>query len=67
VARHCSPWARFHQVLAWATYSRYDRDSFERVLSGFSELPDLVTAAKTVATLPAEPLHVIPASQYEVH
>ena len=57
----------FHQVLAWATHSRYDRESFERVLNGFSELPDLLTAAKAAPTVPAEPLHVTPASRYEVH
>ena len=57
----------FHQVLAWATYSRYDRESFERLLNGFSELPDLLTAAKAPPTAPAEPLHVTPASRYEVH
>ena len=56
----------FHQVLAWATYSRYDRESFERLLNGFSELPDLATAAKSAPPL-ADPLHVTPASRYEVH
>jgi hypothetical protein len=55
----------FHQVLAWATYSRYDRGTFERLLDGFSELPDLVTALKTET--PPEPLHVVPVSRYEVH
>jgi hypothetical protein len=56
----------FHQILAWATYSRYDRDSFERLLNGFSELPDVSTAAKAQPPS-AEPLHVVPVSRYEVH
>jgi hypothetical protein len=56
----------FHQVLAWATYSRYDRETFERVLNGFSELPDVDTAAKAEGPS-TEPLHVVPVSQYEVH
>jgi hypothetical protein len=56
----------FHQVLSWATYSRYDRESFERLLNGFSELPDLQTAVKA-APVQREPIHVTPASRYEVH
>jgi hypothetical protein len=56
----------FHQVLAWATYSRYDREVFDRLLNGFSELPDLATAAKA-APVVVEPLHVTPISRYEVH
>ena len=56
----------FHQILAWATYSRYDRQSFERLLNGFSEPADLQTEAKAVPPTP-EPLHVVPASRYEVH
>jgi len=55
----------FHQVLAWATPSRYDRDTFERILNGFSELPDLETAVK--AEPPPQRLHVVPVSRYEVH
>jgi hypothetical protein len=55
----------FHQVLAWSTYSRYDRETFERLLDGFSELPDVETAAKSAP--PAEPLHVMPISRYDVH
>jgi hypothetical protein len=55
----------FHQVLAWATYSRYDRETFERLLNGFSELPDITAVVKSES--PAESLHVVPASQYEVH
>ena len=56
----------FHQVLAWATYSRYDRQSFERLLNGFSEPADLQTEAKAAPPM-LEPLHVVPASRYEVH
>lgn len=56
----------FHQVLAWAPFTRYDRASFEGLLNGFAELPDIVTASKAAAASP-QPLHVIPASQYEVH
>lgn len=29
----------FHQVIAWATQSRYNREVFEAVLEGFSEQP----------------------------
>ena len=49
----------FHQVLAWATHSRYDREAFERVLNGFSELPDLATASQGRAATPlgAPPRH----------
>ena len=56
----------FHQVLAWATYSRYDRESFERVLNGFSEVPDAQAVAKAVP-LSLQPLQVVPASRYDVH
>src|SRR5262245_64099523 len=56
----------FHQVLAWATYSRYDRQSFEGLLNGFSEPGDLQTEAKAAPPL-AEPLHVVPVSRFEVH
>jgi len=56
----------FHQVLAWATYSRYDRASFDGLLNGFTELPDVATAVRA-APPTTEPLHVMPASRYEVH
>jgi hypothetical protein len=56
----------FHQVLAWATHSRYDRQSFEHLLNGFSEPGDLQTEAKAAPPI-AEPLHVVPVSRYEVH
>jgi hypothetical protein len=55
----------FHQVLAWATYSRYDRAAFEHVLNGFSEIPDLDVALKTEP--PSEPLHIVPVSRFDVH
>ena len=55
----------FHQILAWSTFSRYDRDAFNGLLSGFTEVPDLTTAASDVA--PDACLHVVPVSQYEVH
>jgi len=29
----------FHQVIAWAVRSTYDRQAFERLLDGFSEVP----------------------------
>jgi len=29
----------FHQIIAWATQSRYSRDVFESILDGFSEEP----------------------------
>jgi hypothetical protein len=58
----------YHQVLAWATHTRYDRQIFERLLNGFGELPDLETAIKSTPPLSAEqPLHVVPVSDYEVH
>jgi hypothetical protein len=56
----------FHQVLAWAPFTRYDRASFDRLLSGFNELPDLTSAPRTIPAA-HQPLHIIPASQYEVH
>ena len=59
----------FHQVLAWATYSRYDRASFDRLLTGFSELPELRIAAgtKEPSSIPVLPIHITPVSRYEVH
>ena len=55
----------FHQILAWSTFSRYDRQAFDGLLSGFTEGPDLTTAASELA--PDACLHVVPVSQYEVH
>jgi hypothetical protein len=54
----------YHQVLAWATFSRYDRAAFDGLLDGFTELPDVETAAREVEDTPH---HVVPVSQYEVH
>ena len=56
----------FHQVLAWATHSRYDRQSFEKLLNGFSEPSDLQTEARIQPPL-SEPVHIVPVSRYEVH
>lgn len=55
----------FHQVLAWSTFSRYDRAAFDGLLEGFTEMPDLDTAARDYD--PSLPHHVTPVSQYEVH
>ncbi len=55
----------FHQVLAWATYSRYDRDAFERLLNGFTEIPNSNAASESVP--PSESLQVVPPSRYEFH
>jgi hypothetical protein len=54
----------FHQVLGWATYSRYDRNTFERLLDDFVELPGPDLQAPAFASsLP----RVIPSSRYEIH
>ncbi len=54
----------FHQVIAWATPSTYDRRVFERLLDGFVELP----GPKPVATLShGTPPTVTPRSRYDVH
>jgi len=55
----------FHQVLAWATYSRYDRDAFERLLNGFNEIPNSNAASESVPA--SESLQVVPPSRYEFH
>lgn len=55
----------FHQVLAWATHSRYDRAAFEGLLNGFTELPDHDAASAAVPA--SERLHVVPRSDYEFH
>ena len=58
----------FHQVLAWATYSRYDRAVFDGLLDGFTELPDIDAAARVVAKREPDAIHhVVPVSNYEVH
>jgi hypothetical protein len=55
----------FHQVLAWATYSRYDRAAFEGLLNGFTEMPDDGPAPDRAAN--DECLHVLPRSEYDFH
>jgi hypothetical protein len=55
----------FHQVLAWATRSRYDRAAFDDLLNGFSEQPAGRDTDRS--TTPAEPIHVVAHSQYEIH
>jgi len=55
----------FHQVLAWSTYSRYDRKAFESVLNGFTEIADSATASEAVPT--TEPMQIVPVSRYEFH
>jgi hypothetical protein len=54
----------FHQVLAWSTHSRYDRDTFERLLDGFVELPGPDIPRPTfMSTAPP----IKSSSRYEVH
>ena len=50
-------------------YSRYDRAAFDRLLAGFSELPELDVAAKMKerSAIPVLPIHITPVSRYEVH
>jgi hypothetical protein len=55
----------FHQVLAWSTYSRYDRAAFDGLLSGFTEVPDLTTVTREIE--PDSRPHVVPVSRYDVH
>jgi hypothetical protein len=55
----------YHQVLAWATPSRYNRDVFEHLLNGFTEIPSVADVLKTLP--PSESLEVIPVSRYDVH
>jgi hypothetical protein len=55
----------FHQVLAWATCSRYDRAAFERLLDGFTELATPADSERE--TTSADPVQVTPYSRYEVH
>ena len=54
----------FHQVLAWSTYSRYDRGTFERLLDDFAELPGPDLPRPTFSSTP---LPVKPSSRYEIH
>jgi hypothetical protein len=55
----------YHQVLAWATPSRYNREVFENLLNGFTEIPSIETVLKTLP--PTESVEVIPVSRYDVH
>jgi hypothetical protein len=57
----------FHQVLAWATYTRYNRDAFEHLLNGFSESSGPPPSVEPKPTLPLELQSPVPASRYEVH
>lgn len=50
----------FHQVIAWASPSAYDRDLFERLLAGFRERP----GPKAIVRNEAVPNN---ASRYDVH
>jgi hypothetical protein len=54
----------FHQVLAWATCSRYDKAAFDRLLDGFSELSSEREAERHSSP---DPIHVAPHSQYDIH
>ena len=55
----------FHQVLAWSTYSRYDRAAFDGLLGGFTEVPDLTTVTREIE--PDARPHIVPVSRYDVH
>jgi hypothetical protein len=54
----------FHQVIAWATCSRYNRKVFEDLLEGFSEVPG--PAARPRRPLAAS-VDVPNQSRYDVH
>jgi hypothetical protein len=54
----------FHQVIAWAPYSRYDRRVFEKLLEGFREPPGPEPSLLVSERLP---VHVVPTSSYDVH
>ena len=53
----------FHQVLAWATRSCFDRATFERLLDGFSETP----GPDPRPLAPISQVSVEPQSRYQVH
>lgn len=53
-----------HHVLAWTTPSRYNRQFFEEMLAGFSEMPG---PDPVLPTLPVVPIVEPSASRYEVH
>jgi hypothetical protein len=52
----------FHQVLAWANRSSYDRRAFDAVLAGFSELPSDGSDPSPLPLIVHQP-----ASRYSVH
>lgn len=54
----------FHQIVCWATPSRYDRAVFERLLDGFRELPQVVERVE-VSTPSYD--QSAPASSHTVH
>lgn len=54
----------FHQVLAWATRSWFDRATFERLLDGFTELPGADPRPQPVQETAIE---VPVTSRYDVH
>lgn len=54
----------FHQVLGWATRSRYKRASFEALMAGFRELPGDERASPPKTTVSLE---VSPMSRFPVH
>ena len=54
----------FHQVLAWATRSWFDRGAFERLLDGFVELPGPAPRPQPTQETPIE---VAISSRYDVH
>jgi hypothetical protein len=55
----------FHQVLAWATHTRYNREAFEQLLNGFNEEPG--PNGEMQKALPPQGLTVVPSSRYEIH
>jgi hypothetical protein len=54
----------FHQVLTWATRSWFDRETFERMLDGFTEQPG---PAPRPEPIQVSPLEAPATSRYEVH
>jgi hypothetical protein len=54
----------FHQVLAWATRSWFDRPTFERLLDGFAEQAGPDPRPQPVQSTPIE---VPVSSRYDVH
>jgi hypothetical protein len=54
----------FHQVLAWATRSWFDRPTFERLLDGFTERPGPDPRPQPIQSAPVE---VPVTSRYDIH